>query len=117
MFALSIACTEAYASDIGAAYACSVGCGVSVDSVISSELAQISVINNLMDVLFVSRVLDMLSYDDEAQVDISDQWGSEVDVYVSEVSGIIGTLACDTGVCSNTEGVYVDETKVLVKLL
>ena len=92
---VNIACTEAYASDVGLAYACNVGCGVSVDAVISSEIAQISAINNLMDMLFVSRVLDMLSYDDEVQVDISDQWGSEVDVYVSEVSVVTNTLVYD----------------------
>ena len=80
-----IACYEAYMSDNGAAYACSVGCGVSVDTVINNEIAQISTMNNLMDVLFVSRVMDMLSNYGEARGDVGEEWGDELDVYLSEV--------------------------------
>ena len=79
------ACYEAYISDNGAAYACSVGCGVSVQTVIDNKIAEISTINNLMDVLFVSRVMDMLSYDGEPRGDSREVWGNEVDMYVSEV--------------------------------
>ena len=63
--------------------------------VFGSDTAQISVINNLMDVLFVSRVLDMLSYNDESQSDTNEEWGDEVDVYLSEVCNVIlHTLWC-----------------------
>ena len=72
-------------SDNGAAYACSVGCGVSVQTIIDDEIAQISMMNNLMDVLFVSRVMDMLSNDGEARGDTREVWSDEVDVYLSEV--------------------------------
>lgn len=81
-----VACYEAYISDNGAAYACSIGCGVSVQTVIDDEIAQISTMNNLMDVLFVSRVVDMLSYDGEPRGDARGVWGDEVDVYLSEVN-------------------------------
>ena len=63
--------------------------------VFGSDTAQISVINNLMDVLFVSRVLDMLSYNDESQSDTNEEWADEVDVYLSEVCNVIlHTLWC-----------------------
>ena len=82
-----VACYEAYSADIGAAYACSVGCGVSVDMTVNDdEIAQVSVMNNLMDVLFVTRVMDMLSpYDDNPRGNVVEEWGEEVDVYLSEV--------------------------------
>ena len=79
------ACYEAYAPNNGAAYACSIGCGVNVDTVVDDDIAQISTMNHLMDVLFVSRVMDMLSYDGDRSGEAGEEWGNEVDVYLSEV--------------------------------
>lgn len=82
----SIACNEAYAYDTGTAYACAFGCTVRLDTVVTNEIVQISTINNLMDMLFVSRVVDMFSYDTEvSRDDVSEEWPNEVDVFVSEV--------------------------------
>ena len=80
------ACYEAYTANVGAAYACSVGCGVSVDMSVNDEIAEVSVMNNLMDVLFVTRVMDMLSPNDDGNPRGNvEEWGEEVDVYLSEV--------------------------------
>ena len=79
------ACNEAYSSDTGAAYACSVGCGISLDVAIDNDMIQISMINNVMNMLFVTQVMDMLSYDDNVPTDINGEWSNEVDVFVSEV--------------------------------
>lgn len=80
------ACNEAYASDTGAAYACNIGCSVSINTMTDNDIVQISMINSVMDMLFVTHIMDMLSYDNrEPTGDVSEGWANEVDVYLSEV--------------------------------
>lgn len=57
-----------------------------MDAVVNNEIAQISMINSLMDMLFMSRMLDMISYDNDPRTDTIEEWANEeVDVYLSEV--------------------------------
>jgi len=87
------ACIEAYAYDTGATYACTFGCGVNLDAVVASEIAEISLVNNLIDMFFVSRVVDMLSHDDEvSNNDVTEEWSDEIDVYMAEVCVLCSVL-------------------------
>ena len=91
------ACGEAYTNDLGAVYACTVGCTVDVNTVIGDDgMTEVTMISNMMDLMLLSRLMDMLSVSSSSSVndDSNSEWSDEVDVYVPEVCVIVCNCVC-----------------------
>ena len=98
-YLLSIpACSEAYTNDAGAVYACAVGCTVDVDAIVGDDgMTEVTMISNMMDLMFLSRLMDMVSVSSNTisvSDDSSSEWSNEVDVYVPEVCSGVSVSVC-----------------------
>ena len=79
-------------------YACTVGCTVDVDAIVGDDgITEMTMISNMMDLMFLSRLMDMVSVSGNSisvSDDSSSEWNSEVDVYVPEVCSGVCVCVC-----------------------
>ena len=101
LFAPWSACNEAYTHDAEAVYACTVGCTVNVDAVVGDDgMTEVTMISNVMDLMLLSRLVDLFSISSSNLIPVSDdddsnEWSSnELDVYMPEVCVCVCVCVC-----------------------